>query len=79
MIEQAKEERAQVKKGTPIRERVFTMPMETRQYTLETYLGNGQFETDTGDTVELRGFTSDVDYIAKRIFESKTITVEEAY
>ena len=79
MIEQAKEERAQIRKGAPTRERVFTMPMETRQYTLETYLGNGQFETDTGDTVELRGFTSDVDYIAKRIFESKNITVEEAY
>jgi len=39
----------------------------------------GQFETDTGDTVELRGFSTDVDYIAKRIFESKNVTVEEAY
>jgi len=55
------------------------MPMEIEQYTFETYLGNGQFETDTGDTVELRGFSTDVDYIAKRIFESKNVTVEEAY
>jgi len=46
---------------------------------VEEYLGKGKFKTKEGEVIELRGFSTDVDYIAKRIYESEHITIGEAY
>jgi len=55
------------------------MELEPMEAEVEEYLGKGKFKTKEGEVIELRGFSTDVDYIAKRIYESEHITIGEAY
>lgn len=79
IIQQQKEERERIQEGFRPNERPFNMKLEERTYKVTKYLGGTQFETAQGEIVEIRGLSTDVDYIAKRIFERKNVSIEEAY
>ncbi len=79
LIEQQKEERANVERGFQTNERPFNMKLESQTYTVEQYLGEGKILTREGEVLELRGLQLDVDYIAKRIFERRDVSIEQAY
>ncbi len=79
LITSQREEAEIVRKGPPTRERQFTMKMQTVSQKVREYLGDGMLLLEDGTKVRLHGFTTDVDEIAKRIFETKNVSIEEAY
>lgn len=79
IIQQQIEEQQSVRRGMETREKVFNMKLVEETYRIKKYLGEGKLLTETGQIVEVRGQLFDVDQIAKRIFESENVTIEEAY
>ena len=79
VIERAEYEMEQQIKGFPVEEYPFTRKLEPLSVELKEYLGEGRFTTETGEVIELRGFTTDLDRIAMQIFENKFVSIEEAY
>jgi len=62
-----------------LNEKPFSTQLEPLSVGIKEYLGENVFLTDTGEKLELRGFTTDLDRIAMKIFETKFVSVQEAY
>ncbi len=68
-----------VKRAYEFDYRPFEIPMTSAEYTLEKYLGGGVYQTAEGYYLRLAGVDVSIDALAKQLFETKNISIEEAY
>jgi len=57
----------------------YSTPMKKVKVKLGKYIGEGKFATTEPYAVQIHGFETDIDAIAKRIYESQNVTIEQAY
>ena len=63
----------------PIEDYWQNMKLKRHKIKVEEYLGNQQFKTTTGEVVQIKGISTDLDEVAKRIYEQRSVGLDEQY
>ena len=78
LIQQGLEE-IDAQQSQPIEDYWQNMKLKKQRVNIQKYLGNQQFETSTGEIVRIQGISTDVDEVAKKIYEQQSVGLDEQY